>query len=833
MTTRVKILTLIFFLTGLIASAQNAPVSTAGMITNATTTPGGVIVPVTVTNFVSIGYFTLTLQYRITKATYVSAAPNPAFPGMTVNHSISGSIGKLVIYWLETPGGITLPDQAHLLDLTFTYLAGTTPLSWGYNEGLVCEYKKYSNGNYILLNDNPETSYYINGGISNRGAPVTYAPAITCAVSGSTIDVPITVTGFNTIGSIYLNLDYDTTVLTYQSLTPNPAFGGSFLYSVAPATGVYKRITVGFYGGNLSLADGSTIYSVRFTYYNTAGKGNYSTLTWFDDGPSCEYADATGNGLIDFPYADFYKTGLVYSQYAARAWLPVTTDVTPYSSHTIPVKTRDFSGISSFTLSFEYDTAALTYSGFTPYSTLAAGMTVTNNPPVGAKRKLVIGWTGAGPQTLPDNTSVVILDFTYKSGTTTLVWVTGDATSCRFNDAIGNAYCDLPKSSFYQDGLITSQVAPVTVAWYASPTVGQQVTIPVKVYDFENIGLFALTLDYDPGVLTYQSASLVPSIGGSYSSLTAGAGRILMNWTGTATSLADSTILINLTFTYNGGESVLAWHDDGNSCRYAASTTDYPLYDVPVTLYYINGYVGQNPLIANFTGTNLLPAVNETVTFTDISAGNPTSWQWSISPSTFQFVNGTSATSQNPQVKFTTNGAYSVILKVYRGAFVGIKVRSDYIHAGTPGLWTGITSPDWAVASNWNNYMVPDGVCGVLISSSAPNWPLVSGDLTIGGTHCDNLTMNGASQLTIEGDIMINSGSALTVNASGMLILGGSWTNGGTFSCGTGTVEFTGTEDATIFDSGPTETFYKVIISKSAAKVIVQGDVEVIGVEGR
>ncbi len=271
MTTRVKILTLIFILLGLIAGAQNAPVTTAGVITNAVPS-GSVVVPITVTNFVSIGYFTLTLRYRTTKATYVSASPNPAFPGMTVTHSISGAVGKLVINWPQTAGGVTLPDQAHLLDLTFTYLTGTTTLSWGYTSGLVCEYKKYSNGNYILLNDSPETSYYINGGISNRGAPVTIAPIIAGAVSGSTIDVPVTVTDFDTIGSMYLKLDYDSTVLVYQSLTPNPVFGGSFSYGVSPATGVYKRITVGFYGGNVTLADGSTIFTVRFTYNNTRGK---------------------------------------------------------------------------------------------------------------------------------------------------------------------------------------------------------------------------------------------------------------------------------------------------------------------------------------------------------------------------------------------------------------------------------------------------------------------------------------------------------------------------------------------------------------------------------
>ncbi len=102
----------------------------------------------------------------------------------------------------------------------------------------------------------------------------------------------------------------------------------------------------------------------------------------------------------------------------------------------------------------------------------------------------------------------------------------------------------------------------------------------------------------------------------------------------------------------------------------------------------------------------------------------------------------------------------------------------------------------------------------------------------MGGTCCNTITMNGASQLTVEGDFTLNNGSAFTVNANGMLILGGNWNNDGTFTCGTGTVDFTGTEDATIFDSGSTETFYKVIVSKSAANLFVQGDLEVIGVEG-
>jgi len=41
---------------------------------------------------------------------------------------------------------------------------------------------------------------------------------------------------------------------------------------------------------------------------------------------------------------------------------------------------------------------------------------------------------------------------------------------------------------------------------------------------------------------------------------------------------------------------------------------------------------------------------------------SPTSWLWTITPNTFNFVNGTSASSQNPEVEFTAAGSYSVTL---------------------------------------------------------------------------------------------------------------------------------------------------------------------------
>ena len=69
-----------------------------------------------------------------------------------------------------------------------------------------------------------------------------------------------------------------------------------------------------------------------------------------------------------------------------------------------------------------------------------------------------------------------------------------------------------------------------------------------------------------------------------------------------------------------------------------------------------------SPPVADFTADNTNPGVGQTVTFTDLSSNIPTAWQWSFSPSTITYVDGTSASSQNPKVQFNSIGNYSVQL---------------------------------------------------------------------------------------------------------------------------------------------------------------------------
>lgn len=85
------------------------------------------------------------------------------------------------------------------------------------------------------------------------------------------------------------------------------------------------------------------------------------------------------------------------------------------------------------------------------------------------------------------------------------------------------------------------------------------------------------------------------------------------------------------------------------------------------------------PPVANFFASTTNPVEGATVTFTDQSTNSPTSWNWSITPSTFTFVSGTSASSQNPQLQFNEGGFYSVTLTATNFIGSGSVTKTDYI----------------------------------------------------------------------------------------------------------------------------------------------------------
>ena len=76
----------------------------------------------------------------------------------------------------------------------------------------------------------------------------------------------------------------------------------------------------------------------------------------------------------------------------------------------------------------------------------------------------------------------------------------------------------------------------------------------------------------------------------------------------------------------------------------------------------------------------------------DRSSNVANSWNWSISPSTFQYVRNTDATSRNPQIEFTQSGTYTISLTVTNAFGSDTETKQSFISAGEeikPTIGTG------------------------------------------------------------------------------------------------------------------------------------------------
>lgn len=147
------------------------------------------------------------------------------------------------------------------------------------------------------------------------------------------------------------------------------------------------------------------------------------------------------------------------------------------------------------------------------------------------------------------------------------------------------------------------------------------------------------------------------------------------------------------------------------------------------------------PPIAKITALFTNGTPNDIFQVMDASLRGPSSWTWTISPATFNFVNGTSATSQNVQLKFNATGTYTVKLKVSNSFGSDSTTSVNYLkvfYYCTPNVNSlntdiGISNVTFA---NINN-TTPQGVAGY---NDYTNLPTTNMDR--GGTYSITIKRN-------------------------------------------------------------------------------------------
>lgn len=574
----------LFLVSGLKMHAQNAPISTIQSISSC---PGTTIdIPITVSDFSNIGAISLTLNYDPAVLSYISANNNSGFPGLIVNGSVPGNIiaGGYINY---NDPGIDLSDNSILFTLTFHLNGGTTLIEW-FDDGITCE---YADANFSPLNDSPTSTYYINGLVESSFplyAPITAAANVeTCP--GTYIDIPITVSEFCNIGALSLTLNYNASVLNYDSFTNNSGFPGLVINGSIPGS-VYAGGYISPNDPGISLADNSVLFTL--TFYSLGG---YTDLSWYDDGISCEYTDALFNILNDSPSSAHYINGSVLSSSPVNAPITTTPNIETCAGTyiDIPITVSEFCNIGAISLTLNYNSSVLSFDSYTNNSGFP-GMVINGSIP---GEVYAGGYINPGDPgiSLPDNAVLFTISFYCLGGYTDLEWF-DNGESCEYTGPLFVPLIDSPTSFYYINGSVSSASsinAPITTAPEISACENTYIDVPVTVADFCNIGAISLTLNYNSSVLIFDSFTNNANFPGMTSnglipgSFYAG-GYINPNDPGI--SLPNNTVLFTVTFLYLGGYSQLEWFDNGESCEY---TDDLfiPLIDSPTPSYYINGSV--------------------------------------------------------------------------------------------------------------------------------------------------------------------------------------------------------------------------------------------------
>jgi PKD repeat protein len=123
------------------------------------------------------------------------------------------------------------------------------------------------------------------------------------------------------------------------------------------------------------------------------------------------------------------------------------------------------------------------------------------------------------------------------------------------------------------------------------------------------------------------------------------------------------------------GISDSGWHATYGFAVYSGAS--YHVWVDAVTS--ADDYVTPPPpdLVANFSASATSGVAPLTVSFTDLSTGNPTSWLW-------DFGDGGTSTARNPIYTYTTAGLYTVLLTATRNGTSDTETKVAYVSVSEP-----------------------------------------------------------------------------------------------------------------------------------------------------
>ena len=400
----------------------------------------------------------------------------------------------------------------------------------------------------------------------------------------------------------------------------------------------------------------------------------------------------------------------------------------------VPIKASNFTNISSCNLKLVYNPAVLQATSVS----IGSGVGGNINSNISVAGKIYLGWYRVPAISMPDNSTIFTVNF-QRIGPGLCNISFDDSTYCAYSR--GSLYLnDSPFTNFYQNGTVSvlPSNAPHTFIAATTAVPGNLVTLPIKVNSLMFVGNLSLLLTYNPSVLSYVSAvnnSSFPSL--SVNASQSGSLQISGNSSAfNGFSLADSSVLCSLNFSYLGGCTALNWFDNGISCQYSGPQNT-PIYnDSPQSTYYTNASVVPDFEISGDSA--VCPATTATYSVSNV---NGCSFQWLVNGGTI--LSG--ATTHTVDVSWnstTVSASISVIETYANNSFLATKTI-NIIPLPTPQIIGAI-----AVSNSSNNetYTTP-------ATASLYYWTLSGGTILSGQgsntIHVDWTTCQACTSATI------------------------------------------------------------------------------------
>jgi hypothetical protein len=323
---------------------------------------------------------------------------------------------------------------------------------------------------------------------------------------------------------------------------------------------------------------------------------------------------------------------------------------------------------------------------------------------------------------------------------------------------------------FFTVGM-TAQNAPITTAATKTACPGSTVTVPVTVTGFTNIMSVTLRVEYDSTVMRFSqalSSVSLPGGGNIASSVVSGSTcKIMIVWTNvTPATLTNGSTIATMGFNYINGTTALTFNNVsslGSDCEYADQTL-LPLNDTPTSTYYFNGQVSSAALGGSVSGGSTIYYGSSTGNLTlSGHLGSVLKWQKQYNGEGYTDIPSTAGlTVYSETPSYTGTWDYRAVVQNSPCAAVnsGSTTVTVLTPAGTSKTWTGSTSIDWKIPTNWDPPGTPSTVDNLIIPTGVTNMPKVLDP----GAICNDLhiykdatvTVNAAKNLTVSGTLTID-----------------------------------------------------------------------------